>query len=492
MEAIGWWTDGAAPSGYLRILFYSGLLFLCIVDHPTPLDAPAIHATVTPYFYTPGVFAKRLRLDRLRPQTLRTIRGLTVTMMALAAAGAFQPVPQLLVLIGFALLHSCNSGALAGNHSTHAALYSLFAMCFSVTGHSLDSVLIPGGLVPHTTLLGMLIRSRFGLNLALVLLVYILFSAGLSKLRYGWRGWLSGRALQFYLHESQRFTRAPRATRLILSRPPAVILLAWLGLATELGSICAIFLPDYRLWIVASWVGLHVSIFILMYPAHFIQCWCYLLIVWPAAQQWGWDDSRPTIAVPVSVMSLGAAIGYAMAALLILCILNSWEEWPLTTMPMYSNGTIAPLSALAADKTDLCSRASAAVRGRHSSWCRPWVDGEVTQEIWLISRNEEIAPSRLFDTLSGTACILTVRWSQYVSVVRDTTIRDLALRQRIDDAPRRSPASMLLAELAESLRNHGLAQTYKAVQLVCQLGDGPFVVASARIATVPGSTVANH
>lgn len=486
-----WWLYELPPvSGVLRAVFYLGLLALCLTDKPTPLSAAEIIGRTEPTFYTPVAVLRALHIRWVRPRVLSFISKLTIAMWIAAAVGLLQPVTAVLTFLGFAFLHAVNAGALGANHSTHAALYALFCMCFSVSyGFSVDGLLARHFgwplLVPRDSALS----SGFAPTLALVVLTYTLFAGGVAKVRYGWSGWRDGSALHFYLRASAPLARWPWLSRFMIAHPAVCRVSAWATLVIELGSILAIISSPLRMPLVLTWVCLHTVILCVMFPGYWIQMWCYLLLL-----NWPWLISKITGTPPApqhfTDTGPGAValtvVGCLVAAALVYVLIVSSEQWPFTSVPMYSNGTRdadqVPLPA----REELHPRAVRAARGRYSAWGRAWVDDEFLEDIWVHPADPETKPQRLFHLLfeHGTTF---VRWSQYAKVVRRLAIEDVAAKTagRLEYAAdgRVYPATSFLRRVTPLVRA-ALPdwQHYDALELACRTSSGDVVIGRAELA----------
>jgi hypothetical protein len=237
--------------------------------------------------------------------------------------------------------------------------------------------------------------------------------------------------------------------------------------------------------LIVVWVGLHVSILLVMMPAYWIQMWCYLALV-----NWPWlIRAVGGSSAPATVFATGGvgpvvftAIGIAACLALVMVLVRSSEEWPFTAVPMYSNGIPAAEIPLPAPG-DLRARALRARRGRYSSWERAWVADEVMEDIWLGDPGDPASRSLTTAMYLGDGPRL-VRWSQYHKVVRDLAIADLAARpaDRTDFAAddRDYPGTRFLGELARLARNVAPEWTnHDGLRLVCRTRDGWTVVARA-------------
>jgi hypothetical protein len=492
---ITWWVTDLPPvSGELRAIFYAGLLVLCIIDSPSPLHAALIIGRTERAFYTPVGIMRTLGIRWVSPTTLWFVTALTVIVWLAATVGLLQPFTAILTFLGFAFLHGINAGALGSNHSTHAALYGLFCMSFSVSNDacSLDHYLSSHG---HWALLlraGSVLESGFPRKLMLVLLAYCMFAAGVAKLRSGGLRWLNGAALRFYIAESADYARWPDLARVLVKSPALCCYLSWFTVIVELSAILVLWNPSLCLPLVLAWICLHVGILLVMMPAYWVQMWCYILVL----------DWRHLIAVaanrePIEVVNssanassvggeLGATvlciIGSLISLGLVLVLVRQLESWPLTSVPMYSNA-VSPDAEQRPSREELQLRAQKATGGDSTAWKRAWVPSEVWEDIWIVPVGSE-PPIPLFDLLDKQPDTKFVRWSQFAKVVRGMAIADLVAKPRdrvdFDATDAEYPATRFLRELVTVVK-HGLPdwRRYQRLDFVCRADVGWIVIGRA-------------
>jgi len=474
-EIVNWWLNGMAPvSGVLRAVFYTGLLVLCVVDSPSPLQAAKIIGGTERAFYTPVAVLRLLGLRWVEPPVLSVVAKLTIAVWIAAAVGFAQPVTGVLTFLGFAFLHMVNAGALGSNHSTHSALYALLCLCFSVSpGFSVDT-LLGFSLVPAQSAF----TSGFAPLLLLVFLSYTLFAGGVSKVLNGGLRWFDGSGLRFYLEQSAPIARWPFMSRLLTGSPALCRAMAWASVLIELSAPAAIAVSPLRVPLIALWVCLHVGILFVMMPAYWVQMWCYLLLVVPAL--------TPHAAVPTDApgADVFAVIGVLGCLTLLVMMLRQSEEWPFTAVPMYSNGRPAA-EVVPPRREELATRAAQAHRGRHRSWQRAWVVEEVMEDIWV--RPVEGGEGRpLFHLMLENKVAKFVRWSQYGKVVRATAIADVVAKSadhaELDAAGADYPAARLLRAVTPVIRRALPGwERYDRLELVCRTTCGGVVIASTAL-----------
>ena len=440
--------------------------------------------------YTPPAVLRLFRVTWVDVSVLRIVRVFTIIAFIAAAAGVLQPISAVAVFLGFALLHAVNSGALGSNHSTHAALYTLFGMMFSVSydGPTVDGVLANQLWWPHLVHSGSVLESGFAPTFVLVALVYIMFAAGISKLLNGGYRWLDGKCLRYYIQESIDFSRFPRLARAVIGRAWLCRGLAVVAAIVELSAPVAIFVaPQYRAFFVLAWCAFHIGILSVMMPAYWIQMWCYLLVLdWYKIGSVVLRRSlHPPVLADTSSIAATAltSLGVAFCFALIIVLIRQLEEWPFTTVPMYSNG-VPPTELVLPTREQLHARAIRALQGRSRAWNRPWVSDEIQEDVRLVRLNATAAP--LYETVVKHG-VPFVRWSQYAKVVRSVAIADIASKpaDKPDLLGPDLPASRFLNKLAKVVRQ-GVPdwKKYGRIELICKTADGWLVTGRAQIGDV--------
>ncbi|MFF3276741.1 hypothetical protein ACFYWU_38335 [Streptomyces chrestomyceticus] len=486
-----WWLNEMPPiPGVLRAVFYAGLLVICLVDRPSPLATAQVVGTTQPAFYTPVGVLRLLGVKQVGPGLLTFVTRLTVVVWVAAAAGLLQPATGALTFLGFAFLHAVNAGALGANHSTHSALYALLCMSFSVSyDFSLDGLLAQHTAWPLLVPENSVLTSGFAPALLLVCLAYTMFAGGVAKVRYGWSGWRDGTALRFYLEQSAPVARWPWLSRLMLDSPVLCRLAAWGTLVIELGAIVAVFSSEARMPLILSWVCLHIGILCMMMPAYWVQMWCYLLLLdwpWLTSLVTGEEPARPVFPDSGAGAVVLTAVGCLVVAALVYVLLFESEQWPFTSVPMYSNGTRGADRIVLPRRSELHARALRAARGRHRAWQRAWVDQEYMEDIWVRPADDGAEPQRLFHLMHERGAVPPARWSQYAKVVRETAVEDIVAKPA--DRPEHTeeqeyPAARFLREVVPLVRNAlpGWEQ-YRSLELICRTECGGVVIARAELA----------
>ncbi|QDH22642.1 hypothetical protein [Saccharibacillus brassicae] len=472
---INWWLFEMAPvSGVLRAVFYTGLLILCIFDFPTPLQAAKIINNTERAFYTPVLVLRLMGLRWVNPQLLQVVSKLTIITWIAAIAGLFQPITGILTFLGFAFLHMVNAGALGAHHSKHSALYALFVMCFSVSyDFSLDSLLAQYLNWPLLVPIRSAFSSGFAPMLLLLFLSYTMFAGGVSKLLYGGIGWLNGHALKYYIQHSP--SRWPFLSKLLVVSSKLCMILAIATVLIELIAPIAMLLGSWRIPLIACWILLHLGIQFVMRPKYWVQVWCYILVIVPSVTK----HESPLSQVPLS--GIFTAIGLLTIIILIIVLIRQSEEWPFTSIPMYSN-SLTNNTVHAPDESELYKRALSANKGNHRAWKRAWLPVEVMEDI-LLRSSKDRKRHQLFQLMFKNKIEKFVRWPQYTKVVRATAIEDLVAKSTGQFETYKHeldyPASRLLHEVSLIIRNTLPEwEQYDQIELVCRTKSGSVVIAS--------------
>jgi hypothetical protein len=416
---------------------------------------------------------------------------MTVVVWLAATVGLLQPLTAILTFLGFAFLHGVNAGALGSNHSTHAALYTLFCLNFSVSNDacSLDHYLTSHAHWPLLLRAGSVLESGFAPKLMLVFLVYCMFAGGVAKLRNGGLKWLNGDALRFYIKESSNYARWPSFARVLIERPVLCCCLAWFSVVVELCSILVLWKSVFCLPLVLAWTCHHVGILLVMMPAYWVQMWCYTLVLdWRSIIAVALGREPPSVvnsltsASPVGGqfgVTVLIAIGYLVCLGLGLVLLQHSEFWPFTSLPMYSNA-VPPDSEPRPTREELQIRARRAWNGDLAAWKRAWVSSEVWEDIWIVPAGDNRRPMSLFDLLDKQPDTKFVRWSQFAKVVRTVAIADLVAKAGdsvdLSAVDAEYPATRFLRKVVAVVK-HGLPdwQQYQRLELVCH-ADSDWIV----------------
>lgn len=481
MDVAFLFSDFAPISGLQRTIFYMGLLVILLIDKPTPFNSPTILGRVAEPFYTSSKALSLLVEGVPSVRLLVAVRALTIVFWCAAAAGFLQPYTATLTFIGFAFLHAANSGALGSNHSTHSALYALFALCFSASGDSFSLDVLIAQHVPWPTIApDSVLQSGFASKLVQVTLVYIMVAGGMSKIRHGGLRWLSGKSLHFYVEGNAPFARNKFVSRLLVSSPRLCAVLATFSVAAELSGVLALVDTRFMPYVVLLWICLHVGILLVMMPDYWVQMWCYsLLIDWPKLLGRGPSPRWPFATdgnLPATVLAAFLAI---YCVVLLYVFLRHVEEWPFTAVPMYSNG-LTPSERTPVPRAELHARATRALRGDVKAWHRPWISTEADEEI-RVSFKDGREPMALFWLLAEYG-VSFARWSQWAKVVRSVVIEDVASRASGLAAPldTQGPASIFLRRLVPLLCERlPTASDIARLEITYQTAEGPLVLGTA-------------
>lgn len=471
-----------AITGDIRALFYLGLLILIILDSPSPFQAPQMLSKVSPLAYTPPRILGFLGFTTLPSQKiLRLVRTVMVTSWLFAMIGFLQPVSAIVTFLCFAFLHAANSGSLGSNHSTHSALYALFALCFSVSHDifSMDYFLFKKYEISMLVNSDSVLESGFAKYLLLISLIYIMLAGGIAKLKLGGIKWLDGEAFYFYIKESASFARSPRLSKLLRSHPLFFRSLPKISVLIEISGVLALF--DHRLIlpIVIIWILFHIGILLVMMPAYWVQMWCYLpLLDWYS--YFGMNSAVTWDATAHSHFAIWTLnlVGVVYCAVLFFVFARNSEEWPFTSVPMYSNGT-PPSQRCFLAKSELQSKAKASLNGDIRAWIRPWMAPEADEDIQIVPVDKTKQKFSLFALLAHQGA-LPARWSQWAKVIRKITLEDLVAKPegQAENLDPNFPAAKFLKKMADfTVERVPSAAEYSHLEWVCRTKEGLVVIA---------------
>jgi hypothetical protein len=188
----------------------------------------------------------------------------------------------------------------------------------------------------------------------LLLAVYILFAAGVTKLIQSGPAWMDGVSLYFYLeHHNHPSTPIGKwLLGVLLQHPSYVTCLAVATVCFELAILAALFFPRTRWLLFLAACGFHIGIYLLMYPRYFEQMVVYLLVVpWEIFRVKPWRErcvmllgfrSPPAPSslskLPRPLVRFGLVSFAGVTVLVLTGTIALQREWfPLTHVPMYSS-----------------------------------------------------------------------------------------------------------------------------------------------------------
>ena len=162
-----------------------------------------------------------------------------------------------------------------------------------------------------------------------------LFFGAVTKMLNGGWAWLDGASLSYYV-SSEENGRSVLLKNLMAQYRVISLLLSFGSIGLEAGSIAAVFIPWTRPLIIVSAAGLHLGIWLTMWPNYFPQTVCYGL-----GMSWNFFHGSTIDAAsrsfPVAEWSLIPCwIGVGVWMFLSMVALLRIEYWPLTGIPMYS------------------------------------------------------------------------------------------------------------------------------------------------------------
>lgn len=345
-RSVRFWTHDLEPlDGWLRAVFYAGLLLLALNGtFRSPLAAPEVFAGTDPAFYTPRGLLARIGVGWVDAELLRAVRAVTVAAWCAAIAGLLQPLSFAVTGIGFMLLHGVGVGAVGITHRWYLAAWTLLALSFAVDDGRLSLDAWIARRFPRWPLLHppALWRTGWARKVVLLVAVSVLFSGGVAKLLGSGPAWLDGLSLQHYIarHDDPRW---PALATWLAERQWACAALSVFSVALELAAPLALVSRRARHALIVAALAFHLGIWLVMHPEYWAHSWCYLLLVdWRrlhAAVRPGATRAQAATSPAGSGPSLsaGAWAGTAVAAVLAAVSLARIEWWPFTHVPMYAD-----------------------------------------------------------------------------------------------------------------------------------------------------------
>jgi hypothetical protein len=324
----------------LRIVFYTGLLFLALLSPiarphigDSPLQAPELYAYTLPEFFTLEGFMKVVGKGWITLKTLKLIRAICLIGWIgciLGFGGIWCP---LLVGICMLILHGIVVGCVGTNHRWYAPVYTTLALTFSNGNrlYSIDHYLSSHyAKYPFRTLTeSSLLTSGFGRKVALVGCLLTLFFGGITKLLNSGILWMNGTTIAYYVSDESK-GRWPWLKRLVSKSQYFSMFLSIQSMILELLSPWALFAELARSILIVMATIFHLGIFLTLNPDYFPQTWCYLL---------GLDfNNSEKSQTTVNTTTLTAAWGITglLIFLTVFCFLLRIDYWPLSNIAMYS------------------------------------------------------------------------------------------------------------------------------------------------------------
>jgi hypothetical protein len=347
-----WMEDLPRLGGVQRIYIYLGLFltaWFSTYARPhlgdSPLQAPELYAYTLPKFFSLEGAMKILHSSMwINHTTIHFIRMLTVCGFLACILGVGGQLPPVLVGIGMFLMHGIVQGCIGTSHRWYVPVYTCLALMFA-NGNadlSLDAYFAReyGKAYPfqpycwtHAT--SSILCSGFARKMILLSGISTLFFGAITKMLNGGWAWLDGASLSYYV-SSEENGRSVLLKNLMAQYRVISLLLSFGSIGLEAGSIAAVFIPWTRPLIIVSAAGLHLGIWLTMWPNYFPQTVCYGL-----GMSWNFFSGSTVDALshrfPVSEWSLLPCwIGVGVWMCLSMVALLRIEYWPLTGIPMYS------------------------------------------------------------------------------------------------------------------------------------------------------------
>jgi len=367
MDALAsfWLADLPPLTGVTRIYIYAGLLVTALTSFwarphlgDSPLQAPELFAYTLPAFFSKEGAMKFLYSSRwVNVPMLTLIRNTTLLAFACCILGFGGQVPPVIVGVGMLLLHGVVQGCIGTSHRWYVPVYTCLALALANGNGDLSvdawasekwgsaypfAPVCPasGGVLPLS-----LLCSGYARKMVLLAGISTLFFGAITKFLNSGFAWLDGAPLSYYV-SSEENGRSAFLKNLMAQHQWIAMLLSFGSIGLEAGSIVAVFVPWTRALVLVSAAGLHLGIWLTMWPNYFPQTWCYALgILWPLGVEPTWSDLVATSGATSAArlfdldsrsVQLALWSGVFLWSVLTMVALTRIEWWPLTGIPMYS------------------------------------------------------------------------------------------------------------------------------------------------------------
>jgi len=277
--------EGAGTLGFLRVLFFGGMLVCYRLFRAFPTKWGSVDAA----FWQPSGLFAWLHLPLLSPSHIASLYWAWLVALFLACVGFFTRVATFLALVlgTYVLGLPYNFGW--HSHFNIVVVFGMAVMACSRSGDawSLDCALRAWrkGARSLTLLLGD--RARSGAYAwpvrALWLVITLEYvNAGISKLAHSGLGWVTSPTLAISMTENAfahpGFAPSSRFGLVLAQSPWMTELMAAMGLGLELAFPLALFYAGLRPVLVVSAIGFNTAIYLLMGPQFYELTYCNLIL----------------------------------------------------------------------------------------------------------------------------------------------------------------------------------------------------------------------
>lgn len=359
-----WLCDLPPIHGVVRIYLYLGLLLTALSSiwarpplGDSPLQAPQLFNFTLPAFFSSEGAMKLWPAGFLTLSKVTLVRNVTLLAWVCCILGVGGDLPPKVVGFGIVFLHGIVQGCIGTSHRWYVPVYTCLAAAWS-NGNgelSLDKYLFDTfgeayPFPPPNYQQDEASISISGLSRKLVLIAGIstLFFGAITKFMNGGLAWLDGKTLAYYV-SSEENGRSMWLKNLFIDYPWFSFFLSIASIGLEAISIVAIFIPWTRPIILISAAGLHLGIWLTMWPNYFPQTWCYGIGLAWVYSGYGYvtnqgieENMIPSLdkflALGENHPSVLAAIWIStfLSFFLVFVALFRIEYWPVTGIPMYS------------------------------------------------------------------------------------------------------------------------------------------------------------
>jgi len=317
------------------------------------------------------------------------------------------------------------------------------------------------------------LNSGFARKLIAMAAVSTLFGGGIAKIVNGGFRWTDGHSMQFYVTSSSghwKWLKKMLSEHLIFCQ-----LLAIGTIIFEFGSIVALFSQQLRPMVYFSAAGLHLGIWLTMWPDYTPQTLCYAL-----GMSWGESFLSTGANITDWTVQLSLVFGVLFAAcLLVVCIFRI-EHWPFTGVPMYSmyrgtdfsQGYIKDIVQAQYLAAEFIKSGYPQVHG----WSKEWITLRVTNR-----SRETFALSSQFDILNTGVLPKHLNNLLRIVAAEDISAKSKG-RIQMDPSDVDTPGTKFLQKIVPWCKK---VYPYKdddaRVELICNLARGPVILSAVRL-----------
>ena len=254
-------------------------------------------------------------------------------------------LPPIVVGVGMFLLHGVVQGCIGTSHRWYVPVYTCLTLMLANGNAELSfdrwasnrwgSSYPFAPVCASASTSNSLLCSGFARKMILMFGISTLFFGAVTKFINGGLVWLDGESLSYYV-SSEENGRSPFLKNLMHKYRWVSLALSLASIGLEAAAIVAVFVPASRPLILVSAAGMHLGIWLTMWPNYFPQTLCYALgATWhlfgeKSAGELMRLDAHTNTSL---LMTCWCAVAFWLFLSMVACLRIEW--WPLTGIPMY-------------------------------------------------------------------------------------------------------------------------------------------------------------